>query len=339
MQRQNMLERMYEGEGKAELKRNYRVQYQLEKEREIEEKLRRDAADKAYKDRVKADEERLATELQRHKLNELRDTKMRQQLRETSYELRELESKLKEAYVAKERHAQIAEKEAHKFDDMLEDAQIMKNMKQEAERAEREEQQRGHVKAIEMQLYRNDIRKQLEEKELAKQKAYEEFLKEKLLIDEIIRKIYEEDQREVERKLRARQATKEYIEEFKRVREDWKQRERVALENENRKIQEYAREQQAREDAQKVQKKQKEEASDKLQQQLHQQIIKEKEAREEMEKVRQELYLEEQEEIARNHEREEMERKIRQRLDLQRQNAEQIHYRIQRDQVCFFLNF
>lgn len=34
-----------------------------------------------------------------------------------------------------------------------------------------------------------------QEQEQKKQQAYEEFLKEKLMIDEIVRKIYEEDQR------------------------------------------------------------------------------------------------------------------------------------------------
>ena len=42
--------------------------------------------------------------------------------------------------------------------------------------------------------------------------VYEEFLKEKLLIDEIVRKLYEEDQREIERKMLAQKATKEYTE-------------------------------------------------------------------------------------------------------------------------------
>ena len=40
---------------------------------------------------------------------------------------------------------------------------------------------------------------QLEEKELEKQRAYEQFLKDKLMIDEIVRKINEEDAREQER--------------------------------------------------------------------------------------------------------------------------------------------
>jgi hypothetical protein len=78
---------------------------------------------------------------------------------------------------------------------MIEDAQIMKRMKEEAERAEREEYEKNAFKLVEKQRYNEDLTKQLEEKEYARQKAYEEFLKEKLVIDEIVRKIYEEDQK------------------------------------------------------------------------------------------------------------------------------------------------
>lgn len=45
--------------------------------------------------------------------------------------------------------------------------------------------------------YQEQLENQLLEKERRKQEAYEEFLKEKLMIDEIVRKIYEEDQRYV----------------------------------------------------------------------------------------------------------------------------------------------
>lgn len=44
---------------------------------------------------------------------------MRQHIRETSLELRELEAKLKAGYTNMERHAQMAEKEAVKYDQMV----------------------------------------------------------------------------------------------------------------------------------------------------------------------------------------------------------------------------
>ena len=43
--------------------------------------------------------------------------------------------------------------------------------------------------------YQEELEKQLMEQEKAKQDQYEEFLKEKLMIDEIVRKIYAEDQK------------------------------------------------------------------------------------------------------------------------------------------------
>jgi hypothetical protein len=225
----------------------------------------------------------------------------------------------------------MAEKEAHKFDDLLEDAQIMKRMKEEAGRAEHEMRAREALKASEMLKYKKDLHKQLEEKENNKHAAYEEFLKEKLLIDEIVRKIYEEDQKEIERKMLARQATLDYINEFKRQRELWKEKEKELMEQENRKIVQYAQVQRERDEVQKANKKAKEEALDKLQGQLFEKIQKDKEAREEMERVRQELYLEEQEEVARNHERIELERKLRQRIELQKQYEEQMQLKAMRE--------
>lgn len=172
-----------------------------------------------------------------------------------SYEIRQLESKLREGYVNKERHAQMAEKEAHKFDSLIEDAEIMRRMKEETEHAAYEQSLRDQQRAIEQRNYKQDIHKQIEEKEEARHKAYEEFLREKLLVDEIVRKIYEEDQREIERKMLSQKATKEYIQEFNQQREIWKQQEKDIMEAENRKIQEYAKEQQQRDDALKANKR------------------------------------------------------------------------------------
>ena len=61
-------------------------------------------------------EERMARELEKLKLEELRDNKMRQQIRENSLELRELERKIKSGYMNRERSAQIAEKVAMSYE-------------------------------------------------------------------------------------------------------------------------------------------------------------------------------------------------------------------------------
>lgn len=68
-------------------------------------------------------------------------------------------------------------------------------MNDEHERAETEKETQEQKKYEEVVRYQQELERQLEEKEFKRQEAYEEFLKEKLMVDEIVRKIYEEDQR------------------------------------------------------------------------------------------------------------------------------------------------
>lgn len=73
-------------------------------------------------------------------------------------------------------------------------------MEEEYKRAQMVEREKDKQRWEESVRYQNELEKQLMEKEKKKQEAYEEFLKEKLMIDEIVRKIYEEDQRLVIKK-------------------------------------------------------------------------------------------------------------------------------------------
>lgn len=73
--------------------------------------------------------------------------------------------------------------------------QIHARMEEEYKRALEVEKEKEMQRWEESVRYQEQLEKQLAEKERLKQEAYEEFLKEKLMIDEIVRKIYEEDQR------------------------------------------------------------------------------------------------------------------------------------------------
>ncbi len=85
LQRQHMLDRVFESEEKSKIKRENREQARINREREMEEALARSEMEKLHKKQVLEQEERLAIELERHKLEQLRDTKMRQQLRATRF--------------------------------------------------------------------------------------------------------------------------------------------------------------------------------------------------------------------------------------------------------------
>ncbi len=67
-------------------------------------------------------------------------------------------------------------------------------MKSEHERAAVEQQKLQQKRHEELVQYQSELEQQLLERERKRQEAYEEFLKEKLMVDEIVRKIYEEDQ-------------------------------------------------------------------------------------------------------------------------------------------------
>jgi len=67
-------------------------------------------------------------------------------------------------------------------------------MKEEYERVIKEESSAELRRNKEKIMYQQELEKQLEERERKKKDAYAEFLREKVMIDEIVRKIYEEDQ-------------------------------------------------------------------------------------------------------------------------------------------------
>ncbi|KFQ57537.1 Meiosis-specific nuclear structural protein 1, partial [Pelecanus crispus] len=268
-------------------------------------------------------EERLAAELARLNHEKLKDEKMRQQVRENSLELRELEKKLKSAYMNKERAAQITEKEALQHEKTKCEAEIARKMKEEYERVIKEESSAQLKRNKEKIMYQQELEKQLEEQERKKQGAYEEFLREKLMIDEIVRKIYEEDQMEKQLKLDKMRATQMYIEEFKKEQAVWKRRKWEEMEEENRKIMEFANIQRQREEDRMAKVRDTEEKKQRLQSMIAQNLEREQQKREELEQIRQELYLEEQVEAERKKEMAEIEKRIRQRLDLRQTYEEQ----------------
>lgn len=137
-------------------------------------------------------DEKLAYSVDLLKKEKYRDDKMRQQLRESNQELRKLELQLRNAYITKGLHAQLAEKEAlliqEKLQVQLEHKQLLEARKtdEEFERIKLEED-----KKKKLQL-RNELQDQIITAHQRKQFLYEEFLKEKKYLDEIVKRIFDE---------------------------------------------------------------------------------------------------------------------------------------------------
>lgn len=131
-------------------------------------------------------------------------------------------------------------------------------------------------------MYQQQLEYQLADQEDAKRKAYEEFLREKLLIDEIVRKIFDEDVREAEDRFNKQRQTQEYIEEFKKAREMWKENERLQQQEENRRILEFAQQQQSRESNRMAIRRAEEEAKDQVRNQLAERLSRQNQDRDEL---------------------------------------------------------
>lgn len=80
------------------------------------------------------------------------------------------------------------------FCDQREEADFARSADWEYERGAEQLQKQEERRQVEMMQYQRELEQQLLDKERKKQEAYEELLKEKLVVDEIVRKIYEEDQ-------------------------------------------------------------------------------------------------------------------------------------------------
>uniref|UniRef100_A0A8C8LL76 Meiosis-specific nuclear structural protein 1 n=1 Tax=Oncorhynchus tshawytscha TaxID=74940 RepID=A0A8C8LL76_ONCTS len=195
-----------------------------------------------------------------------------------------------------------------KFINHLE-ADITRKMKSEHERASVEQEKQDHKRYEEVVQYQQELEQQLEEKEHKRQEAYEEFLKEKLMVDEITRKIYEKDQMERQLRLEKITATQRYI-----------GREKMELPA----AKEKSRMENVRERGQ---------AKEHLHQMLTEKIEMERQQCNEMERVCEELCQEEQAEAARQKQIEDMEKRIRQRLELQQTCQEQIAFKEMRRQA------
>uniref|UniRef100_A0A8C6QBN2 Meiosis-specific nuclear structural protein 1 n=1 Tax=Nannospalax galili TaxID=1026970 RepID=A0A8C6QBN2_NANGA len=312
-----------ESDERVERKRFLRVLQNEQFELDMEEAIRKEE-NKRLQERQLEQEERLATELARLKHDSLKDEKMRQQVRENSTELRELEQKLKAAYMNKERAAQIAERDAIKYEQMKRDAEIARIMMEEHERLRKEEDAAEGQRNREKVQYHLDLEKQMEDQERRKQEAYEQLLKEKLMIDEIVRKIYEEDQLERQQKLEKMYATRKQIEEFERQQALWRQKKQEEMEEENRKIAEFANLQQQREEERMARVQKIEEKRLQLQNMLTQRLEEMLRQRDDLEQVRQELYQEEQAEIMERKLKEEAEQKLRKKKEMKQDFEDQM---------------
>lgn len=117
------------------------------------------------------------------------DARMAEQIRESSQELRALETKIRSAYVSKALQAQLAEKEKARLEEQLREQNENEQTNQKRLADQECERKQKELAKVEQMKLRGELQEQIVEKCRKRKLLYEEFLKEKLIIDEIMRKI------------------------------------------------------------------------------------------------------------------------------------------------------
>merc|ERR1711959_880364 len=276
-------------DGRVEQKRREQEIAAANFEMKREQKFIQEEKDGFRSQVLKEQEERIAAELHRRKIEEFRDEKFVQKIRESSEELRELEEKLKAAYMTKERKAQICEKAV--ISQIRNEEEVKLDMMMEEDRRrgvhmDAKEQYMRKAAALEAQ---GQLEEQILEHDHQKELAYQAYLEEKAKVDALVTKIQDEDRAEMEAVARKKSETQGWIASYLDDRRQWKKR--------------------SEQGAWEAKKQAEQDFKDRMCAEIAAEIRKKEMEREELEDIRETLALEEEEERLRR--KEEGERKKR----------------------------
>lgn len=120
------------------------------------------------------------------------DERMAQEIRENSQELRELETRIRAAYVTKSLKLQLAEREKQRLLEKIHIENDVQRFKQKLQEDAERDRQRKEELRLKQQQHRQELLEQIADKQFKRKILYEEFLKEKIIIDEIMAQIERE---------------------------------------------------------------------------------------------------------------------------------------------------
>ncbi|XP_018327634.1 meiosis-specific nuclear structural protein 1-like [Agrilus planipennis] len=185
------------------------------------------------------DQQLLAAELNKITQDEMYQLRRRQILRNMEPELQELAARLKAAYVQKAVTVQLAEKEAQRLDEEVKKKQARDVMLAAVITDEemREEEMMKDMKQKEQ--YRIALQDQMIYKEKCRRYEYEEFLRDKKLRDDYIKRMNDEAERQIQEEKCRKQKFREEEMKFKEAQQVWKDKKRRELEEEDKNIQDY----------------------------------------------------------------------------------------------------
>jgi len=278
-------------------------------------------------------EDAVAEELQKLRDLSLRDEKMRQQLCETEPEIRELKAKLDAGYVRKEVQAQIGEHEMETDETRRLKFETGRMLQTQRMEWEQQEVEAARSKFVQTQVYQQDLEAQLAEEEARKVAAYEQFMKDKKMIDEIVQRIHAEDASAAHDEAEKKIANRRDMDEFEEQQADYRVRTEQRLAEEDATLRRQAAEMESRAQRELQEKRLKSAARDEMQATMGADIARAEAERNEDDELRAMLSEELERERLEQEAAAEAEKKIRRRLEMLKDHDEAVFIKQMRQEV------
>lgn len=275
----------------------HRINQQQEEIAAIE-KIEREAEEKAHREILREQDEQLSAAIFDMKSQKLAEETNARRICEESEELKELKEKLRAAKISKVRATQLEERELIERQNLTQDRamdMMMENDRRAAADREADEAQRKYIVGMQS---RSVLQNQIAERQTKKKEAYEAFLREKAMVDDIVQGIEEEDKAKMLAQRVKQEELKGNIRAYLEDRESWRQEEKKREEDELKKVQEYNAKQAKRHEEMMVKKKAVADAQVEVLRKLTREIEAKKREEETMRMLLDELYQEEAEQKA-----------------------------------------
>ena len=203
---------------KIEDKRRQTERRACETELKFENDFKEQEKQRRYQNRLLEQNQNIATELDREIAEEHRRAREIQRICEEAPELKELEKQLKIAYLSKERNAQLQEKVLLQTLEKERTQAIEDKMEFDRQMALKSEGDKSDEKRKLYEDQREVLLRQIAEKEEALAEAQKQTEMDKATVDDIVRRINEEDEMEMRRRYEEKEASRKMIKEYEEQR-------------------------------------------------------------------------------------------------------------------------
>jgi hypothetical protein len=278
---------------RIESQRRITQQQQSRSEQVYEEQLKKQSYDKKFRELTAAQNQALASELERDTADEERKRREIQKICEEAPELKDLEKLLKIAYLNKERATQYEEKIVMHMREQERIQAIEDEMEAERLRSLRSDSHKDQAKKAMYENQRAVLQKQIDEKRQQLAEARAQIERERYMVDDIVRKINEEDEADYRLRKEKQAASAKMVRDYEEQRKRELEAQKRAAQEEEERIRAYNRAMDARNEGIKEQKQAKKDEEDRILRQIVEETERKRKEEEEFSNLRDMLWEEE----------------------------------------------